>query len=87
MGEIEGRWLEEEKKIAILLSIEEAREKRITKTRACAIWQINRRRVTRWTAARNRGRDLGNGKPGPKEPCHRLLPEERAAVVAAASEE
>ena len=87
MGKIEGRWLAEEQKVAILLSIEEAREKRTTKTRACAMWQISRRRVTRWTAARNRGRDLGNGKPGPKEPCHRLLPEERAAVVAAASEE
>jgi putative transposase len=87
VGQIKGRWLAEEKKVAILLCIEEATEKRITRTRACAMWQINRRRVTRWAAARKGGRDLHNGKPGPKEPCHRLLAEERAAVVAAASEE
>jgi len=87
VGEIKGTWLEEEKKIAILVSIEEAREKRITKSRACAMWRISRRRVTRWVWARNRGLGLGNGKPGPTQPCHRLLEEERMAVVAAAREE
>jgi len=84
---MKGTWLEEEKKVAILVTIEEAREQRITRSRACAMWPISRRRVTRWASARNRGHGLGNGKPGPTMPCHRLLEEERVAVVAAAREE
>jgi len=87
VGEIKGGWLQEEKKAAIVLSIEEPRERRISKTRTCAMWRISRRRVTRWAAARNRGQGLGNGKPGPTRPCHRLLEEERAAVMDAAKEE
>lgn len=87
MGEIRGGWLEVEKKAAILLTMEEAKERGITKSRACVMWRISRRRVIRWAAARDRGKGLGNGKPGPKEPCHRLLEEERAAVVALAKEE
>jgi putative transposase len=87
VGEVRGAWLEEEKKVAILLTIEEAREESITQSRACAMWRISRRRVTRWVWARNRGQSLVNGKPGPTKPCHRLLEEERVAVVAAAREE
>jgi len=87
VGEIKGTWLAEEKKVAILVTIEEAREQRITTSRACAMWRISRRRVTRWALVRNRGQGLGNGKPGPTKPCHRLLEGERAAVVAAAREE
>jgi hypothetical protein len=60
VGEVKGTWVEEEKKVAILVTIEEAREQRITRSRACAMWPISRRRVTRWASARNRGRGLGN---------------------------
>jgi len=84
---MKGAWLEEEMKVAILVTIEEAGERSITKSRVCAMWGISRRRVTRWASARDRGQSLGNGKPGPTEPCHRLLEEERAAVMAAAREE
>ena len=84
MGAIRGTWLEEEKKVAIVLTIEEAREKKITQSRACAMWRISRRRVTRWASARNRGQSLLNGKPGPTKPCHKLLEEERAAVLTVA---
>lgn len=84
MGAIKGAWLREEQKVAIVLSIEEAQEKRITIARACDMWRIDRRRVSRWATARNRGQGLGNGKPGPARPCHRLLEEERTAVVAVA---
>jgi putative transposase len=87
VGEVKGTWLEEEKKIAILVTVEEGKDQGITKSRACAMWRVSRRRATRWVAARNRGQGLGNGKPGLTKPCHRLLEEERAAVVAAAREE
>jgi len=87
VGEISCGWLEEEKKAAILVSVEEAKEQGIAKSRACMMWGISRRRVNRWTTARNRGQSLANGKPGPIKPCHSLLEEERAAVVAMAREE
>lgn len=38
-------------------------------------------------AGQNRGRGLANGKPGSTEPYHRLLEQERAAVLAAAGQE
>jgi putative transposase len=79
--------MDEEKKTLILLSMEEARAKGVSRFRACAMWMINRRRVVRWAGIWKRGQSLDNGKPGPKDPVHRLLPEERAAVVAMAVEE
>jgi transposase InsO family protein len=87
VGEITGTWLEEEKKAAIVVSVEEAKEQGIAKSRACVMWRVSRRRVSRWAAALNGGRGLANGKPGPREPCHRLLEEERTAVLAVAREE
>jgi hypothetical protein len=68
---MKGAWLEEEMKVAILVTIEEAGERSITKSRACAMWGISRRRVTRWASARNRGQGLGNGQAW----AHRALPQ------------
>ena len=79
--------MDEERKSAILLTMEEARAKGISMVSACAMWMINRRRVVRWVGIWKRGQSLDNGKPGPKDPVHRLLPEERTAVVAMAVEE
>jgi len=45
------------------------------------MWAINRRRVDRWRSKLAHGESLANGKPGPKDPVHKLLPEERAAVL------
>jgi putative transposase len=87
VGKIEGFWMCEEEKTAILLNMEEARAKGISRIRTCAMWRINRRRVVRWSGIWKRGKSLDNGKPGPKEPVHRLLPEERTAVAAMAVEE
>jgi len=87
VGEITGAWLEEEEKAAIVVSVEEAKAQGITKSRVCVMWRISRRRVARWASARNGGLCLANGKPGPREPSHRLLEEERAAVMAVAREE
>src|SRR5512134_2955766 len=79
--------MDEEQKSAILVSMEEARAKGVSRIRACAMWMINRRRVVRWSGNWKRGQSLDNAKPGPKDPVHRLLPEEHTAVVAMAVEE
>ena len=87
MGKIEGGWLEEEQKVTILLSIREAKAEGICKSQTCAMWKINRRRVVRWSRKWRLGDGLKNGKPGPGEPMHRLLPEERRAVISMARDE
>ena len=73
MGKIEGDWLEEEQKLAILVSIEQASTTGIPQTRSCAMWMINRKRVVRWLGRRKQRHSLANGTPGPKAPAHRLL--------------
>jgi putative transposase len=85
VGKIDGGWLEEEQKRAILVTIEQASAKGIPQTRSCAMWMISRRRVVRWFGRRKQRQSLANGTPGPKAPGHRLLPQERAAVVAMAT--
>ena len=87
MGKIESCWIEEEHKVAMLMTIEDAKVKGIPKSRACSMWMVNRRRVSRWRRVWKQGKRLVNGKPGPKAPAHSLLPEERRAVVAMATEE
>ena len=87
--------MNEGQKSAILLTVEEARAKGVSRIHACAMWMIDRRRVVRWAGNWKRGQSLDNGKPGPKDPVHsgpkdpvhRLLPEECMAVVAMAEEE
>jgi hypothetical protein len=59
--------MNEEQKTAILLTMEEARAKGITRVRTCAMWMIDRRRVLRWAGNRKRGQSLDNGKPGPNQ--------------------
>jgi putative transposase len=87
VGQIKGRWLSEEQKIEILLMIEQAKEKGLTVTRCCVFWRINRRRVVRWRTRRQEGQSLANLKPGPRQPGHRLLPEETEAVLMMAKKE
>jgi putative transposase len=87
VGKIEATWMDKEQKTSILLSMEEARAKGVSRIRTCAMWMINRKRVVRWSEIWKRGDSLDNGKPGPREPAHRLLPEEITAVVAMAVEE
>ena len=87
MGQIKGRWLSEEQKIEILLMIEQAKEKGLTVTRCCVFWRINRRRVVRWRRRRQDDESLANLKPGPRQPGHRLLPEETEAVLMMAKKE
>ena len=81
MGTIGGCWLEVQHKAEILLSIEAAKDKGISMIRACRMWVINRRRVSRWRSRLLQGKSLANAKPGPKSPGHKLLPAETAAVL------
>jgi putative transposase len=87
VGKIERFWIKEEHKVTMLMTIEDAKIKGISKNRACRMWMVNRRRVSRWQRVWAQGKRLVNGKPGPKTPAHSLLPEERRAVVAMATEE
>jgi putative transposase len=87
VAEIKGQWLCEEKKADILLMIEQAKEKGLSITRSCVFWRISRRRVTRWRTRRQNGQSVENLKPGSKEPLHRLLPEEKKAVLMMAKKE
>jgi transposase InsO family protein len=87
VGEIEGQWLSEEQKIEILVMVERAKEKGLTVTRICVFWRISRRRVARWRTRRQNGQSLQNLKPGPRQPVHRLLPEETEAVLKMAKKE
>ena len=81
MGKIEGAWVSEEQKEEILVIIEQSKEKGLSITRTCVFFQINRRRVVRWRTMKKNGQSLENLKPGPTEPLHRLLPEEKNAVL------
>ena len=76
-----------EQKLDILSMTENAKEKGVSITRSCALWQIERRRVVRWRRKQKSGESLGNRKPGPRYPLHRLLPAERMAVVEMAKKE
>ncbi len=87
MGEIEGQWLTEEQKLEILVIIEHAKEKGLPVTRTCIFWRINRRRVVRWRLKKENDQSLQNLKPGPKQPIHRLLAEEKEAVLQMAKKE
>jgi len=87
VGKIGGCWLEQEQKVEIALSIEAAKDKRISMIRVCRMWTINRRRVSRWRSKLLQGKSLANAKPGPKSPVHKLLPAETAAVLQMAKAE
>ena len=76
-----------EQKVDILSMTERAKEKGVSITRTCALWQIERRRVVRWRRKQKNGESLENRKLGPRYPVHRLLPAERAVVVSMAQEE
>jgi len=87
VGEIKGLWLSEEQKLEILIMIEQAKEKGFPVTKTCAFWRVNRRRVVRWCRKKKTGQSLRNLKPGPREPVHKLLPDEREAVLQMAKKE
>ena len=87
MGAISGTWIGAERKQEILEAIDSAHEQGVTVTRCCMVLMISRRRVVRWQEKRRQGIDLADGTPGPNQPLHALLPEERQQILTAARHE
>jgi putative transposase len=52
--------------------------------RSCVILVIEPRRIVRWQQQARQGQSLANRTPGPREPLHRMLPEEIDQIVAMA---
>ena len=76
-----------EQKVDILSMTKRAKNRGISITRACALLMIERRRVVRWRRKEKYGQSIGNLKPGPRYPSHKLLPEEKTAVLQMAKKE
>jgi transposase InsO family protein len=76
-----------EQKVDILSMTERAKNRGISVTRICALLMIERRRVVRWRRKEKEGQGLKNLKPGPRYPSHKLLAQEKAAVLQMAKKE
>lgn len=84
MGPIAGKWIKEQIKLEILSVLQTSQQQGVSVRRSCSILVIGHRRVVRWQHQARLGLGMGNLKPGPKEPLHRILPEETAQIVAMA---
>jgi putative transposase len=84
VGEIADEWLVAETKMEMLDLIGESAGQGVSCRRSCALLMIHRSRILRWQQTRRDGGTLENGTPGPAEALHRLLPDEREAMVALA---
>ena len=87
MGPIAKQWFKEQTKLEILALIETSQEQGVSVRRSCVILSIDHRRIVRWQGLVRRGQSLANLTPGPKEPSHRVLPEEIEQIVAMARSE
>ena len=84
MGPITKLWINAETKLSILSVIQTSQQQGVSARRCCSILMIEHRRVVRWQQRAHQGQGLGDRVPGPKEPLHRILPEEVARIVAMA---
>lgn len=84
MGPITKLWIKAETKLSILSVIETSQQQGVSAQRSCSILMIEHRRVVRWQQRAHQGQGLEDRVPGPKEPLHRILPEEVARIVAMA---
>ena len=84
VGPITKLWIKAETKLAILAVIETSQQQGVSARRCCSILRIEHRRVVRWQQRARQGQGLEDRVPGPKEPLHRILPEEVARSVAMA---
>ena len=84
MGPIVKQWIPEQTKLEILTVIESSLQQGVSVRRSCVILAIEHRRVVRWQHLVRQGLSLADLTPGPKEPLHRMLPEEIDQIVAMA---
>ena len=71
----------------MLDQISESTGQGVSCRRSCELLMIHRSRILRWQQMHRDGGTLANDTPGPEQALHRLLPEERDAMVALASRE
>jgi transposase InsO family protein len=81
VGPITGLWIKEQTKLEILTVIETSQHQGVSARRTCSLLAIEHRRVVRWQQQSRQGQPLANLIPGPKEPLHRVLPEEIDQIV------
>jgi hypothetical protein len=84
VGPITGAWLAAETKMEMLELIDASTGHGVSCRRSCLLLMIQRSRILRWQQRQRGGRTLANGVPGPDQALHRLLPEERATLLALA---
>jgi putative transposase len=84
VGPITGHWINEPTKQAILIVIATAQAAGVSARCSCAILVLAHRRVVRWQERARQGLGLADATPGPREPLHRLRPEEIARITAMA---
>jgi len=84
VGPIAGQWINAQTKLEILTVIETSQQQGVSARRSCLILAIEHRRVVRWQHRARHAQSLANLTPGPKEPLHRVLPEEIDQIVAMA---
>jgi putative transposase len=84
VGPIAKEWINEQIKLEILAVIETSQQQGVSARRSCVILAIAHRRIVRWQHQARQGQSLANLTPGPKEPLHRVLPEEIDQIVAMA---
>jgi putative transposase len=81
VGPITGLWLKEQTKLESLTVIETSQPQGVSARRPCSLLAIAPRRGVRWQQQARQGQGLANLSPGPKEPLHRVLPEEIEPIV------
>jgi putative transposase len=84
VGPVADQWIKEQTKLEILTVIKTSQQQGVSARRSCSILVIAHRRIVRWQAKARHGQSLANQTPGPKEPLHRVLPEEIDQIVARA---
>ena len=84
MGPIAKKWIQEQTKLEILAVIKSSQQQGVSVRRSCVLLAIDHRRVIRWQHQARQGPGLANLTPGPKEPLHRMLPEEIDQILAMA---
>lgn len=84
MGPIAKQWIDEQTKLDILAVITASQQHGVSVRRSCVLLAIEHRRIVRWQHQARQAQSLANLRPGPKEPLHRLLPEEVDQIVAMA---